>query len=237
MSLEKNELTKMTGKTVAIMQPYLWPYLGYFGLMARADLFVVLDCVQFPRRGRVHRSQVGMTATRPLWLTLPLSRQARDVTIADLTFADSAQAEWDLRLHKFQDKAVLPDQVQQVLRIRGTSVASFLCDQLAFLRDALGLDCAILRSSDLGCDPALSGQERIVALAHRAGAQTYLNAPGGKHLYQHRTFAEKELTLRFLPQYRGKHTSLLPALVERGWDGLRRDLTEYSAIPLESANV
>ncbi|MGH1355287.1 MAG: WbqC family protein [Thalassovita sp.] len=227
----------MTGKTVAIMQPYFWPYLGYFGLMARADLFVILDCVQFPRRGRVHRSQLDATATRPMWMTLPLSRQARDVTIADLTFAGTAAKDWDLRLRKFQGFASLPDHVQQVLQIKGTSVAGYLCDQLVFLRDALGLDCAITRSSQLGCDPALSGQNRIVALARKAGAQTYLNAPGGRDLYDDSAFAAQDLALRFLPPYRGRHTSLLPALAERGWDGLRHDLARYAAEPLEGGNV
>ncbi len=227
----------MTAKTVAIMQPYLWPYLGYFGLMAQADLFVVLDCVQFPRRGRVHRSQVDASAERPVWLTLPLSRQPRDVTIADLTFSETAAADWERRLRKFQDFAALPSQVQQALQIKGKSVAGYLFDQLAFLRDALGLGCAIKRSSELGCDPALSGQARIVELARKVGAQTYLNAPGGRDLYQDSAFAAQGLSLRFLPPYNGQHTSLLPALAERGWDGLRRDLADYAARPMERADV
>lgn len=225
----------MTGKTVAIMQPYLWPYLGYFGLMARSDLFVVLDCVQFPRRGRVHRSQVGPATHNAMWLTLPLSRQARDVQITDLTFADSADLDWGRRLHKFQGYAALPSEAQQNLQIRGASPAEYLFDQLTFLRDALGLNCALIRSSDLGCDPALSGQEKIVALARLAGAQIYLNAPGGRHLYHGSAFAAHQLELRFLPPYQGAHTSLLPALAEEGWSGLRNDLAGYAAQPLERA--
>ena len=40
------------------MQPYFFPYVGYFGLLAHVDEFVIFDCVQFPRRGRVHRTEV-----------------------------------------------------------------------------------------------------------------------------------------------------------------------------------
>ena len=59
-------------RTVAIMQPYFAPYAGYFRLLATTDLFVVYDCVQFPRRGWVHRNQLPDAAGKLDWLTLPL---------------------------------------------------------------------------------------------------------------------------------------------------------------------
>jgi hypothetical protein len=43
--------------TVAVMQPYFLPYPGYFRLFAAADQVALFDCVQFPRRGWVHRSR------------------------------------------------------------------------------------------------------------------------------------------------------------------------------------
>jgi WbqC-like protein family len=52
----------VTQLTVAIMQPYFLPYAGYSRLFAATDLFVVYDCVQFPRRGWVHRNRLVNTA-------------------------------------------------------------------------------------------------------------------------------------------------------------------------------
>ena len=46
------------------MQPYLFPYAGYFRLLSQVDEFVIYDCVQFPRRGRVHRTEVPDGLTR-----------------------------------------------------------------------------------------------------------------------------------------------------------------------------
>ena len=60
--------------TVAIMQPYFYPYAGYFRLFARADLFVVYDCVQFPRRGWVHRNRLTGADGQLQWLTLLLQQ-------------------------------------------------------------------------------------------------------------------------------------------------------------------
>ena len=58
------------------MQPYFVPYAGYFRLFAAADVFVAYDCVQFPRRGWVHRNRLPTATGMSDWLTLPV-RNAR----------------------------------------------------------------------------------------------------------------------------------------------------------------
>ena len=65
--------------SVAVMQPYFFPYGGYFGLFAAAETFIVYDDVQFARRGRVHRCEAPGPAGGIEWLTLPLARQSRDL--------------------------------------------------------------------------------------------------------------------------------------------------------------
>jgi len=74
-------------RRVAVMQPYFFPYAGYFRLFTHVDEFVIFDCVQFPRRGRVHRCEFVAANGTLEWLTLPLARQSRDVLIRDLEFA------------------------------------------------------------------------------------------------------------------------------------------------------
>ena len=72
--------TRRQGKKVAVMYRIL-PDAGYFRLFEAVDEFVIFDCVQFPRRGRVHRSEVPGMAGRCEWLTLPLARQAWSIEI------------------------------------------------------------------------------------------------------------------------------------------------------------
>ena len=76
--------------TVAVMQPYFMPYVGYYRLFAAADVFVMYDCVQFPRRGWVHRNRFSTASGQLDWLTLPLSKCARDTRIDGLVFAPDA---------------------------------------------------------------------------------------------------------------------------------------------------
>src|SRR5215472_19045850 len=84
-------------KRVAVMQPYFFPYAGYFRLFSHVDEFIILDCVQFPRRGRVHRSEVPAPTGASEWLTLPLARQPRDVLIKHLAFASGAREQFGRR--------------------------------------------------------------------------------------------------------------------------------------------
>ena len=84
-------------KRVAVMQPYFFPYAGYFRLLHAVDDFVIFDCVQFPRRGRVHRTQVPGPTGQVEWLTLPLARHSRDTLIRDLAFAPDARRPGSLR--------------------------------------------------------------------------------------------------------------------------------------------
>src|SRR5689334_25196809 len=88
----------LSRRRLAVMQPYFFPFAGYFRLFATVDQFVIFDCVQFPRRGRVHRSQVPGPNGTTKWLTLPLARRPRDVLIRDLEFAPNAREQFDQRL-------------------------------------------------------------------------------------------------------------------------------------------
>ena len=74
---------------VAIMQPYFFPYIGYYRLMQVADVFVIYDNVQFPRRGWVHRNKFTSVKGELQWLTLPLSKHPRSTLINQIQFRDN----------------------------------------------------------------------------------------------------------------------------------------------------
>ena len=80
----------MSVSTIAIMQPYFLPYAGYFRLFSASDLFVIYDCVQFPRRGWVHRNQFVDRSGVERWLTLPLEKSRQNTLIRDLRFVPNA---------------------------------------------------------------------------------------------------------------------------------------------------
>lgn len=213
---------------IAVMQPYFFPYAGYFRLLDRVDEFVVYDCVQFPRRGRVHRCELPGPGDGTRWLTLPLARQPRDVRIADLRFADDARARFDADLRRFPwiaaARGPMADAVRAHLAAPLDDVVDVLERGLLLVRDLLGLRCTLRRSSSLDIAPGLRGEDRILAIARALGATHYLNAPGGRSLYSEDRFAAADVALEFLPDYDGPHRFLLPALLRESADALLADL-------------
>src|SRR5712664_3774556 len=121
--------------TVAVMQPYFVPYAGYYRLFTAADIFVAFDCVQFPRRGWVHRNQFPVAPGVTDWLTLPIQKCDRSTRIADLVFVPDAAAQLDLRVQHFpilRNAWNTSSPLIDSIKISGSgTVADYLCAQLA----------------------------------------------------------------------------------------------------------
>lgn len=218
----------MAGPVAAVMQPYFYPYMGYYRLMACADIFVIFDCVQFPRRGRVHRTEVPGKKGESEWLTLPLKRADRNTVISAMELSSQAQRIIKERLarHAWYHTAngPLAGWIKKNLQDPGDCLATLLTRQLAFVRDQLGFTCEIIRSSHLGLEAELRGQNRVLQIAKTVGASTYINSPGGKHLYSSEMFETGGVTLKFLSTYSGQHRHGLKALVSEAPKALREDI-------------
>ncbi len=199
--------------TVAVMQPYFLPYTGYFRLFAAADHVALFDCVQFPRRGWVHRNRFPNAAGDPDWLTLPLQRAPIDALIQDLRFADDAANRLRAARQRFpilrDDCHPLVDAMQ---RLDGT-VCDYIERLLRLCCDALSLPFRATRTSSLGLDPSLRGQERVMAAARALGATRYINLEGGRSLYDADGFGHHGMTLAFLPEWHGARWSILYRLL------------------------
>lgn len=216
------------GKSIAIMQPYFFPYAGYFRLLASVDEFVIFDCVQFPRRGRVHRTEVPGPSGRIEWLTLPLAVQPRQVSIDRLTFAADARASFDKRLNRLtwveSAKGPAAGQIRALLHAPLLSVIDYLENGLRLVANLLRLNIPMIRSSALEIAPSVRGQDRVIAIAKALGAARYVNAPGGRALYDPQSFQRAGIELNFLTPYRGRYFYLLQNLVMEELDDIRCDV-------------
>ena len=131
----------MAPPTIAIMQPYFIPYAGYFRLFAVSDLLVIYDCVQFARRGWVHRNRLPDRSGVERWLTLPLAKAPQSVLIKDLRFPEDAAALLDHRLHPSaldqQGSNAQPAQEQRCRQTSGTAADDQHWGVLVVLRHSL----------------------------------------------------------------------------------------------------
>jgi len=206
----------VTPTTVAIMQPYFLPYAGYFRLFAASDLFVIYDCVRFPRRGWVHRNRLRAASGEERWLTLPLEKASQNTLIRDLRFPANADQLLADRLRKFPLVAKDPDGIEHILaalrELQGSPL-DYIERLLEHIVTYCGISWNVVRSSSLNVPAEVRGQDRILEITRRLGARSYVNAAGGRDLYDPRAFADAGIKLRFLPDHAGPHASILTRIL------------------------
>lgn len=214
------------------MQPYFMPYAGYLRLFAAADLFVVYDCVQFPRRGWVHRNRLADANGELQWLTLPLQPAEREVRIAELRFREGALADFDAQCRRFpalQSPGFSQGGLREALRDFSGTPVDYLERTLRLACESLGIACRMVRSSSLALPETLRAQDRIVAIVKALGGTRYVNSPGGTGLYSADEFASHGIELRFLPEWQGDFASVLQRLCTEPRERIAREIFEQCA--------
>lgn len=174
----------------AIHQPNFLPWLGYLDRMCRADVFIVLDHVQFERRNYQNRTRIQLDG-HAHWLTVPVRQHSRQERILDKRIDNPAPGErgWAADLgrtlrHAYRDAPFLDRYLTPLRRILDTCPDTLVDLDLAmldFLREAFAIDTPIVRSSRLGVDGAKS--DLILNLCRAVGADTYLAGMGGSRAY------------------------------------------------------
>lgn len=218
-----------TAETVAVIQPYFVPYPGYFRLFAAADVVVLFDCVQFTRRGFVHRNRLPNRNGEPAWLTLPLLKAAVTTPISALEFATGAAETLAKACRKFPSlDAILNNPRsalhQQLLNIEGRPV-DYIAKWLRLCCEIIGLPFRTIRSSALAIDPSLRGPDRVLAIVEELGGKRYVNPPGGRDLYDPSQFQARGVELDFLPDYQGSYWSILHLLATESPESIKREIT------------
>ena len=87
-----------------------------------------------------------------------------------------------------------------------------------------GLRWNVIRSSSLDVPAEIRGQDRIIEIARRLGAKRYVNAPGGRDLYDAETFGQAGIELRFLADYTGPKASILARMLRDDRHELAEDI-------------
>jgi hypothetical protein len=191
----------------AIMQPYLFPYVGYFQLLQAVDVVVWLDDAQMVPRTWIVRNRVLVNGA-PRWFSLPVHHASQRATIGQSRYAldhpDAAAAVKTLK-HAYGG-CTGGDLAHQlglaVLQSEDSSVASVNEAAIRRCLPALGVTVEMRHSSDTGTS-FLRGSERILEICRLLGATTYVNLPGGRHIYRHEEFARHNVGLRFIqPEFR-----------------------------------
>ncbi|GHE84280.1 hypothetical protein GCM10017786_14860 [Amycolatopsis deserti] len=229
----------------AVHQPNLFPRLSTLGKLVRADVWVVLDDVQFNARDYQHRARLAAPADPEAqrWLTVPVHRpRGRDSRIGELLLADPAGTHRTVsrlvrqyygRCAHWPETGELVEEVLAALALNERPAVVAEVSVRAMLH-RLGWRGAVVRSSDL---PSREGRsQRLADLTAAVGAGTYLCGPGGAKYLSEGPFLERGLQVRYPPpppltRERGMRTaSALWAFAQRGAAGVR-DALAVDCVP------
>lgn len=181
---------------VAIMQPYFFPYLGYFELMSKVDKFVLYSDVQFHKRSWICRNRLPDG-----YFTIPCKKQRKSILETNMI---SGFQDYHLRrlLHLYGQDSI-SHSILSCYTLKTNSLYEFLRASLIDLRNFLKLDCQILESHKLREKTNVPYEEDIINICKLLKCKYYWNLSGGKELYKKECFEENNLTLNFLepPNY------------------------------------
>jgi len=226
------------------MQPYLFPYIGYYQLIDAADRFVVADDLQFIKQGWINRNRLLINGAAAFF-TVPLKHHPADALIKDVEIDNSAGARWRSPLLKtianFYRRAASFDAVfPMVERVIGgpfTRIADMARASLREVCGYLGIATSVVESSSVYANAHLKGQDRVIDTCRAEGATDYVNASGGRELYSREAFLAHGVRLHFIcsepaeyPQFRAPFVpslSVVDLLMFNTQAGARELLKRY----------
>jgi hypothetical protein len=188
---------------VAIMQPYLFPYVGYFHLLHSVDTFILLDDVTYIKKGWINRNKI-LAAGKEYMFSIPVAGSSQNKLIKD------TQRHADMRhqrkllatIQQFYKSAPHFQEVysliEQVLLSPEKDLTTLILFSLNLITNYVGLSVPLLRSSSLVKDVELTGQERIIEICKRVQTHEYVNMVSGAKLYSAPHFLNAGINLRFL---------------------------------------
>ena len=229
---------------LAIMQPYFFPYIGYFQLIAAVDMFIVYDNIKYTKKGWINRNRM-LQNDKDMTFSLPLKSASDTLDVCDRELA--ADFNRNKLLNQFKGAyrrapyfaQTLP-LIEKIVQYEDTNLFRFLHHSIVRTCEHLGITTEIRVSSGITIDHDLKNQDKVLALCESVGASTYVNAIGGMELYSKKMFLEKGIDLKFIqskpfeyPQFGGAFVpwlSIIDVMMFNSVEVIQRQLTNFDLI-------
>jgi len=198
---------------IGIMQPYFFPYIGYYSLIAHTDQFILFDVVQFIRHGWIERNRTLKPQEGWQYVSVPLEKFTLGTKIQDVKIRQSE--DWREKLIRQLDhyKKRAPfykdalDTIKEALDIETTNISHLNKNILEKTCQYIGIPAnfQIFSEMDLKIDPVTHPGEWALNISKSIGALEYINPTGGVEIFDQRQFDQAKIKLSFmgnnLPNY------------------------------------
>lgn len=183
--------------TIAIMQPYLLPYLGYFQMLSAVDIFILYDDVTYIKGGWINRNNILINNKTNL-ITIPLKNASSFKLINEIEIAKNKVIKTIQQAYckapYFKD---IFNGIETIFN-KNTKIADLNYELILFICNYLSIDTTILRSSNLNYKRELKGQNKVISICKQFNTKQYINAIGGINLYSKEEFLKNSIELQFI---------------------------------------
>ncbi|HVV63545.1 MAG TPA: WbqC family protein [Pseudolabrys sp.] len=190
---------------LGIMQPYFFPYLGYFELIARTDKWVVFDVVQYNAKSWMNRNRILHPTQGWQYINVPVNHAPHGTPIKDIVVKDRAAALTRVlgQLEHYRKRAPHFRDVTEIVRAAFGGASDRLVDvnvaTLAAVCKYLGIgfDYSLCSAMNLDLGNVEHAGQWALAIAKQLGASEYLNPPGGRDIFRQEEWDAAGIRLRF----------------------------------------
>ncbi|MFH1457016.1 MAG: WbqC family protein [Patescibacteria group bacterium] len=188
---------------LAIMQPYFFPYIGYFQLIDLVDQFVIYDDVNFIKKGWINRNNILVDEKNYL-ITLPLEKVSQNKLINEIKISDDKRKLkkiLNIIFHSYKKAPYFEEMypiITSCIQYEPINLVDYLTNSLKEICKYLNIKTNLILSSDIEKDNQLKGQEKILEICKIRKANHYINPIGGMEIYDREKFNRNEIKINFL---------------------------------------
>jgi hypothetical protein len=205
---------------LGVMQPYFFPYIGYFQLMKAVDKFIIYDDVNYIKNGWIDRNKI-LVNKKPIYFKLPIEKASSFKKINETKINYQLYDPWKKKFYKTLElaykKAPLYNEtmsvIENVIEKKYLHLGMLSGESIIEVAKYLGLDVEIIISSSKYNNKDLERTERLIDFCKKENCNTYTNNESGKLLYKKEDFRKKKIELRFLKTNICEYNQLNPDFV------------------------
>jgi len=207
---------------IAIMQPYLFPYIGYFQLINAVEEFVIYDNIEYSKKGWINRNRILANA-KDIYISIPLKKESDYLDIKDRHLAENWPLERGKVINKIIEnykkspfyKSVFP-LIENCFFFENENLFEFIKNSIFQINNYLNIKTPIYSSSSISNNRLLKSHHRVIEICKIRGANIYINPIGGVNLYSKNVFINNNIDLSFLKSndivYRQFENKFVPSL-------------------------
>lgn len=228
---------------LAVMQPYFFPYLGYFQLISASDTFVFLDDVSYITGGWINRNRI-LIQGKAKYITIPCRKASQNKLISNVEhdLNDKKREKLSRKVKLAYKGAPFFEQIypiyEDVLYSDFNSISALARKSVQNVLQYLEIEKTFKVNSEAFDNKTLKADQKILDLCEAVNATSYVNMEGGRDLYNKYSFLKHGVDLQFLkpwlPRYKQfsqefiEGLSILDVLMFNSIDEIREMLNQYS---------